>query len=100
MRATTFTLAVLALLAGCARKHITPAYGMAYESAFGMQQVKSAKPPPPPNMALDTQEADVIARGYVQSLAGKSGAKEPESLLYLAPQGSKAPTLPPSVPRE
>ena len=34
----------------------------------------------------------------MQSLAGKTATKEPESLLYLAPQGSKAPTLPPSLP--
>jgi hypothetical protein len=101
MRATTFALAVLAVLAaGCARKHITPAFGLATQATYGMQQVKAAKPPPP-NMALDTQEAEVIGKSYVRSLSGKTAAAEPEPVLYLSPQRQGAPArLAPSVPKE
>jgi hypothetical protein len=101
MRATSFALVVLALLAGCARAHLTDSYGLATRGTFGMQQVKAAKPPPPPNMALDTQEAQVIGKSYVKSLSGKTGAAEPEQMLYVAPQGGGAATrLSPSVPKE
>jgi hypothetical protein len=102
MRTMSFALFVLALLAvGCSRAHITPAHGFATRTAFAMQLAEPPKTPPPPNMALDTQEAEVIARSYVRSLSGKSSTTEPESMLYLSSQREVAPIrLPPSVPRE
>ena len=101
MRAATFAVfASSVALAGCAREHLTPAYGAATRTAFAMQQATPAKPPPP-NMALDTQEANVISNSYVRGLAGKTATAEPEPVLYLSPQrqGMPAP-LTPSVPKE
>jgi hypothetical protein len=94
-------LSVLGLAAGCSRKHISPAHGLATRGAFAMQQAKPARPPPPPSMALDTQEADVIARSYVKSLSGKKDAAEPDPVVYLSTQRPAPPVrLAPSVPKE
>jgi hypothetical protein len=102
MRTVTFVVAATSLLAvGCSRKHLSPAHAQATRQAFAMQRATPAKPPPPPNMALDTQEAQVIAKSYVKSLAGKTGGAEPEPVLYLSPQRQGAPAqLAPSVPKE
>lgn len=101
MRAVTFAaVASFLAVAGCAREHLTPAYGAATRTAFAMQQVNHGKAPPP-NMALDTQEAQVIGRSYVKGLAGKNATAELEPVLYLSPQRQGAPPpLPPSVPKE
>jgi hypothetical protein len=96
-------LAMLALLAsGCGVEHRSPAYGRAYRESMEMQTKPLANPPREPNMALDTQEAEVISGTYVRSLAGKSRTDaEPEPVLYVAPSqrqmGNAA--LQPSVPR-
>jgi hypothetical protein len=93
-------LAVLA--SGCGVEHRSPAYGRAYRESMEMQTKPLANPPREPNMALDTQEAEVISGVYVRSLAGKSKADaEPEPVLYVAPQPrpASAVALPPSVPK-
>lgn len=102
MRAVGFAVAASFLvIVGCGRQHLTPAYGAASRTAFAMQQVNPTTPAPPPSMALDTQEAEVIGRSYVRGLAGKSAAAEPDPVLYLSPQRQSAPAqLPPSVPRD
>jgi hypothetical protein len=91
----------LGLLAtGCGHEHMSSAFGRANKEAFAMQQPAQAKPPPPPSMALDTQEAQVIGEAYVKGLSGKVKA-DPEPVLYVAPpqrQGT-APVLQPSVPK-
>jgi hypothetical protein len=98
-----FLLAMLAVLAsGCGIEHRSPAYGRAYRESMEMQTKPLASPPREPNMALDTQEAEVISGVYVRSLAGKSKADaEPEPVLYVAPQPrpASAVALPPSVPK-
>jgi hypothetical protein len=93
-------LAALALAAaGCGGPHLAAGFGRANAEAAAAQRPTPAKPPPPPSMRLDTQEAEVIAQGYVKGLAGKSRA-EPDPVLFVAPtaQGSPA-RLAPSVPR-
>jgi hypothetical protein len=98
-----FLLAMLVVLAsGCGIEHRSPAYGRAYRESMEMQTKPLANPPREPNMALDTQEAEVISGAYVRSLAGKSKAEaEPEPVLYVAPQprAVNAAALPPSVPK-
>jgi len=92
---------VLALLAaGCGYERMSPAFGRAYKEAFAMQEPVQAKPPPPPSMALDTQEAQVIGEAYVKSLSGKVKA-DPEPVLYVAPpqRPGTTPALQPSVPK-
>ena len=90
------------LAAGCSRAHISPGFGRANQEAFAMQEPPLAKPPSATNMTLDTQEADVIASGYLRSLAGKTKTAEPEPVLYVAPpqQRQAAPSLAPSVPKD
>jgi hypothetical protein len=95
----------LLLLAGCAGPaHRVPGFGVSQRESFPEQVVgsgNSGKKPAPPNMKLDSQEAEVIAQGYLRALSGKTKA-EPEPVLYVAPQrqGGAAPApLPPSVPR-
>jgi hypothetical protein len=91
---------VAALAASCGYERMAPAFGRANKEAFALQQPAQAKPPPPPSMSLDTQEAEVIGEAYVKSLSGKTKA-DPEPLLYVAPpqrQGA-APALQPSVPK-
>lgn len=91
--------AVAALAAGCGYERLGPAFGRANREALALQQPAQTKPPPPPSMSLDTQEAEVIGEAYVKSLSGKAKA-EPEPLLYVAPpqRQGPAPILPPSVP--
>ena len=102
MRAIGFAIGASFLaIAGCGRQHLTPTYGAASRTAFAMQQVHPATPAPPPSMALDTQEADVIARSYLRGLAGKTATAEPEPVLYLSSPRQAAPVqLPPSVPKD
>jgi hypothetical protein len=101
MRAATFLLASsLLLLAACARVHLTPEFGRANRKAFALQQAAPAKPPPPPSMALDTQEADVIARSYVHGLSGKKDTAEPEPVVYMSTARQAPVRLAPSVPKE
>jgi hypothetical protein len=92
---------VVILASGCGYERIGPAFGRADREAMAMQQPPLPKTVPPPSMALDTQEAQVIAETYVRSLSGKAKA-EPEPVLYVAPPSSRqatAPMLPPSVPK-
>jgi hypothetical protein len=102
MRAKLVVLAVpFLLLAACGRAHLTPEHGRATRRAFELQQAAPAKPPPPPSMGLDTQEADVIARSYVRSLSGKKDQVDPEPVVYLSTQRPARPApLAPSVPKE
>jgi hypothetical protein len=96
-------LAVLALvLAGCAGPdHMSPSYGRAEREALGSQAAYPAKPVAPPNMALDPQEASVVAESYVRSLSGKTAQAEPEPILIVDPQrqAGQRPLPPPSVPK-
>ncbi len=88
------------LAAGCGYERLGPAFGKANKEAMAMQQPAQAKPPPPPSMALDTQEAEVIGGSYLKSLSGKSKA-EAEPVLFVAPpdrQGQRQ-ALSPSVPK-
>jgi hypothetical protein len=101
MRTAIRALFFVALASGgCSREHISPAFGRANREALAMQAVAPAKPPPPPSMKLDTQEAAVIAGAYVHSLSGKTTQREPEPLLFVSPQqqGMGQP-LAPSVPK-
>jgi hypothetical protein len=96
-------VALLASAAGCARTHLTPAFGTANREAFQAQRVRPPDAPAPkPNMALDPQETGVISESYVRGLAGKTSRSEPEPMLYVAPQqnGAGAQRLAPSVPHE
>jgi hypothetical protein len=105
MSTSIHVAAVVALVAatGCARTHLTTAFGTANREAFLAQRVRPPDAPPPkPNMALDSQETSVISESYVRGLAGKTAKGEPEPVLYVAPQQAGAPAqrLAPSVPRE
>jgi hypothetical protein len=85
---------------GCSREYLSPAFGRANRDALAMQAVAPAKPPPPPSMKLDTQEAAVISGAYVHSLSGKTSQREPEPLLFVSPQQQgSSPQLAPSVPK-
>jgi hypothetical protein len=105
MRTTIRIVAVVTLVAAtaCARKHITPEFGIANREAFQAQRVR---PPderaPRPNMALDSQETSVISESYVRSLASKTVKAEPEPVLYVAPSqpGAAPQRLAPSVPHD
>jgi hypothetical protein len=101
MRAVAFAVAVLSVVAtGCSRRHLSPAFGNASRRTFAMQQAIPAREAPPPSMALDTQEAQVIARSYLRGLSGKAPS-EPEPVVYLSTQRQAAPiSLPPSVPKD
>jgi hypothetical protein len=91
---------LLAVAAGCGgRAHLTPSHGAAARKAFAAQQVAPAATPRPPSGSLDTQEAEVVAQGYIRSLAGKTRAEEPGSVLYVAPQRQGPAPLAPSVPK-
>ncbi|MGB8932828.1 MAG: hypothetical protein WCC48_16405 [Anaeromyxobacteraceae bacterium] len=101
---TSIALASLAMglvVSGCAQDHLTATFGRSQRAAFQAQPVRAAEKARPPNMALDTQEADVVARSYAQSLAGKT-ATAPEPVLLVEPQrqAQQAIRLAPSVPRE
>ncbi len=101
MRALVGAVTSLAVLAsGCGYAHMSPAFGRANREAMAMQQPAQARPPPPPTMALDTQEAQVIGESYVKSLSGRAKA-EPEPVLYVAPpqRPGATPALQPSVPK-
>jgi hypothetical protein len=105
MRASIgMAVAVIAAASGCARTHLTPAFGTANREAFEAQRVRAAdEPVPKPNMALDSQETSVVSESYLKSLAGgKTARTEPEPMLYVAPsqQGAPPQRLAPSVPRE
>lgn len=95
------SLAMGLILPGCAREHLSRGFGRAQRAAFQSQAVRPAERARPPSMALDTQEADVVSRAYIQSLAGRSRA-EPDSILMVEPQGQRAQAirLAPSVPKE
>jgi hypothetical protein len=103
MRTTWFiALALLFALAACAREHITPAFGRANREVLEAQAARpERKWTPPPNMALDAQEAQVIGGSYLHSLAGKQARAEAPPMLIVDPQpqnGSQR--LAPSVPKE
>jgi hypothetical protein len=104
MRTVLRLVAGLALLSvGCAREHLSPAFGRANREAYAMQQVSAAEARPPPSMTLDTQEASVISESYVRSLSGKGSTSEPGPVLFVAPQrpGQGQPQqLAPSVPKQ
>jgi hypothetical protein len=96
-------VAMIAAAGGCARTHITPAFGTANREAFLAQRVRPPDAPAPrPNMALDPQETNVLSESYLRGLAGKTSKGEPEPMLYVAPQqnGAAPQRLAPSVPRE
>jgi hypothetical protein len=103
---TSIRMAAVAVLlgaAGCARTHMTSAFGTANHEAFLAQRVRPPDAPAPqPNMALDTQESGVISESYLRSLSGKNERTEREPVLYVAPQqpGAPAQRLAPSVPHE
>lgn len=90
------------ILPGCAPEHLSANFGRAQRAAFQRQAVRPAEKAKPPSMALDTQEADVVARSYVRGLSGKTASAEPEPILLVAPpQRQGQPTrLAPSVPKE
>jgi hypothetical protein len=95
-------VAVALLAVGCGRRHLSPAFGEATRAAFAVQPA-DPKPTAEVKGSLDTQEAEVIAKGYVRSLAGKTQAEEPESVVYVAPQRggtARPPPIAPSVPKE
>jgi hypothetical protein len=92
----------LLVLAGCGRKHLSPAFGQATRAAFAAQPA-NPKPGAPVQGGLDTQEAEVVAKTYVKSLAGETRVAEPDPVVFVAPQrGSVArpPPIAPSVPKE
>ncbi len=94
-------LTIVALGAACGVEHRSAAYGVAYRASMAMQTKPAATPPAPTNPALDTQEANVIAVGYVRGLApkGKQDAgSEPVIYVAPAPRAGTAPPLLPSVP--
>ncbi|HSM91634.1 MAG TPA: hypothetical protein VLT47_02040 [Anaeromyxobacteraceae bacterium] len=95
-------LALGLLVSGCTQEHLSSGFGRAQRAAFQAQAVRPAEKARPPTMALDTQEADVVARSYVRSLAGREDRSEPEPILLVAPQrqGQPAAKPAPSVPRE
>ncbi len=101
MRGLIGAVLTLAFLAtGCGYERIGPAFGKANREAMAMQQPAQAKPPPPPSMALDTQEAEVIGESYLKSLSGKAKG-EADPVLFVAPpdrQGQRQ-VLAPSVPK-
>ncbi len=101
MRAAVLASFVAVLVAsGCSREHLSPTFGRANREAIAMQAAGPAKPPPPPSMKLDTQEAAVIAGAYVRSLSGKTGQREPEPVLLISPQQQgSGQQLAPSVPK-
>jgi hypothetical protein len=95
-RVTFFALALVA--GGCAGPtHTSDSFGRAEREGFAAQAAEPARKPPPPSMALDTQEAHVIAASYLQSLSGKAKEKA-EPILMVDPQ-QQSTTLAPSVPR-
>lgn len=102
MRTVLLSAALAAALAaaGCGRAHLNPHQGETARQAFKAQAVT---PPPQwhaPLTGLDAQEAEVVAQGYLRSLAGKARTEEPESVLYVAPPPRGGPVpLAPSVPR-
>ncbi len=102
MRASIRFAAIAAVLlgVGCGREHLSPAFGRANREAFAAQPVNKKKAAAPPSLALDTQEAEVIAQSYVRGLSGKTKA-EPEPVLYVSQQkpGAAPAALPPSVPK-
>ncbi|SRR6266568_2855333 len=101
MRAIVLSSIVIVLVAsGCSREHLSPAFGRANREALAMQAPHPARPPPPPSMKLDTQEAAVIAGTYVRGLSGKTGQREPEPVLLISPQQQgSGQQLAPSVPK-
>ncbi|HET9553270.1 MAG TPA: hypothetical protein VFP50_09910 [Anaeromyxobacteraceae bacterium] len=102
-RITVLAAALAAALAGagCGRAHLNPAQGVSYRKAFAAQQVTPSPQWRAPTPGLDTQEADVVAKSYVRSLAGKAREEAPEPVLYVAPpmRGAGSQPLAPSVPR-
>lgn len=103
MRTAILTAALVAAAtsAGCGRAHLNRNQGISYRRAFASQQVMPATQSRAPSTALDTQEADVISKTYVHSLAGKARTETPEPVLYVAPaqRGPASQLPPPSVPR-
>jgi hypothetical protein len=101
---SSIALAALALglfVPGCSQEHLSAGFGRAQRAAFQAQPVRPAERARPPTLGLDTQEADVVARSYVQGLAGKGDRAEPEPILLVAPQRQGQPArLAPSVPKE
>ncbi len=101
IRLAAFTSLFLA--SACGQKHLSSGFGIANREAFSVQVARpEGSPAPPPKMALDTQEAGVIAAAHVRSLAGKTAKAEPQPVLYVAPQqgGGMPHGLAPSVPKE
>lgn len=103
MRTHILLAALAAVATACGREHLSPAFGRANREAFGAQTARvEGRRAPPPSMALDAQEADVIGKGYVRSLAGKQARAEPPPILMVdqqAPNGGPQ-RLAPSVPKE
>jgi hypothetical protein len=95
----------LVVVTACARQHITPTFGRANHEVFSAQVARPEnRRAPPPSMALDAQEAEVIGEAYLRGLAGKQGKAEPQPVLVVDPQGQvqagAAQRLAPSVPKE
>jgi hypothetical protein len=97
MRIYTLVAALTLLSLACASEHLSPSFGRANHDAYAMQRGTKARPAP--NMALDTQEAEVISGSYLASLAPEKANDKPEPVLIVAPP-RPGPTQPlaPSVP--
>lgn len=100
----TIVLAALALsLAACGwrKQHLTPSYGLSYDSAFAAQRQRVDKPPAVAATGLDAQESAIISDTYRRGLAPKGGTARQEPLILVAPASASRPNLPPpSVPKE
>lgn len=103
MRARALVVAGLATAAlGCGRAHLSSSFGVASRETLALQRGSRAQPPPT-NMALDTQEASVISKSYVRSLAGPEQAVTPEPILVVTSrpgQQGQPQQLAPSVPKQ
>lgn len=94
-----FTVLATAAL-GCGRAHLASGFGRATRETETLQQ-RSRAFAPLPNMALDTQEAAVISKSYVRSLAGPQQTTAPEPVLIVTSRPGQQPEQPlaPSVPK-
>ncbi len=88
---------------GCGRAHLSSGFGQASRETLARQQVSRARPPPS-NMALDTQEASVISKSYLRSLAGPEQTTAPEPVLIVTSRSGQQQGPPqalgPSVPKQ
>ena len=98
------TLVALALilappLSGCSRPHLWPGAGRSTRESLAMQQAPPSKTRTEPSMALDTQEAAVVAGSYLQGLGvAKAGGKPPPVVMVEQPSQGHQPVAP-SVPK-